>query len=210
MPPARTLTQQLAACGFSVHSYSWGDRQELIICNIPAARSCLTLTNGGHACWHYEPRSGPPSAAMLAATIMHILGAPPLTGNTPAGNTPAAEAYQAFPLKGTVGRCLQDRGLTVTLWISEDLESFEATTSIQVTSPARPWLGEVHLADNGDLDWECDYRAAFHGDPAHLARIIIPVLRGAPVRAVPGSGPPGQHYGEAIETGPATPGRRPG
>ena len=195
MPPARTLTQQLAACGFSVHSYLWGDRQELIICNIPAARSCLTLTNGGHACWHYEPRGGPPSAAMLAAIIMHILGAP-----SPTGNTPGADAYQAFPLKGTVGRCLQDRGLTVTLRISEDLESFEATTGIQVTSPARPWLGEVHLADNGDLDWECDYRAAFHNDPAHLAATIVPVLRGqcAGLRRT--------GYGEASVTGPGEPG----
>ena len=96
---------------------------------------------------------------------MHILGAPHT-----AGTTPGAAAYQAFPLKGAVGRCLQDRGLTVALRICEDLESFEATTDIEVTSPARPWLGTVQLADNGDLDWECDYRAAFHGDPAAIGR----------------------------------------
>ncbi len=79
-------------------------------------------------------------------------------------------------MKGAVGRYVQDQGLTVTLRVSEDLESFEATTEIEVTSPARPWLGTVQLADNGHLDWECDYSAAFRGDTAALADIIAPIL----------------------------------
>ena len=89
-------------------------------------------------------------------------------------------AYQAFPFKGVVGRCLRDRGLTVALRVCEDLESLEATAEIQVTSPARPWLGTVQLADDGDLDWKCDYRAAFHGDVAALADVIAPILRASP------------------------------
>ena len=40
--------------------------------------------------------------------------------------------------KARSGEPLLDRGLTVTLRISEDWDSFEATTSIDVTSPARP------------------------------------------------------------------------
>ena len=75
---------------------------------------------------------------------------------------------------------MQDRGLTVTLHVCEDWESFEATTDIEVTSPAQPWLGAVRLADDGHLDWECDYRAAFHGNPAHLADVIAPILRAGP------------------------------
>ncbi len=35
----------------------------------------------------------------------------------------------------------------------------------------------VQLADNGNLDWQCDYRAAFHGDPGQLADMIVPILR---------------------------------
>ena len=72
----------------------------------------------------------------------------------------------------------------------EDWESFEATTDIEVTSPARPWLGTVQLADNGHLDWQCDYRAAFHGDPGQLADVIIPILRthpGSHLRTIPGT-----------------------
>ena len=165
--PVQMLTRRLAAAGFGVHGTRWRDRHELIIGNVTAARSCLTVTDDGCARWHYEPASGPGTdPATLTAIIVHILGAPHNCRHHPRH----VAAYQAFPLKGAVGRCLQDRGLTVALRICEDLESFEATTDIEVTSPARPWLGAVQLADNGDLDWDCDYRAAFHGDPASASR----------------------------------------
>ena len=184
MEPAQMLTRWLAAAGFGVHGTRWRDRHELILLNVTAARSCLTLTDSGCAQWHYEPASGPGTdPATLTAIIVHILGAPHTTDTTP-----GVTAYRAFPLKGAVGRCLQDRGLTVALRVCEDLESFEATTEIQVTSPAQPWLGTVQLTDNGDLDWECDYRAAFHGDIAALADVIIPILHaslGTRLRPIP-------------------------
>ena len=182
--PAPILTRRLAAAGFGVHGTRWRDRHELILLNVIAARSCLTLTDGGRAQWHYEPLAGPGTdAATLTAIIVHILGAPHT-----ADTTPGVAAYRAFPLKGAVGRCLRDRGLTVALRISEDLESFEATTAIEITRPARPWLGTVQLADDGHLDWECDYRAAFHGDVAALADAITSVLHASPgtrLRGIP-------------------------
>ena len=174
-PLVHTWTQRLAAGGFGVRSSRWRDRHELIILNVPGGQSSLTITGDGHAHWYYEPRARPPSAAVLAAIIVHILGAP-----RPADAASGVAAYRAFPLKGAVGRCLQDRGLAVALRISEDPESFEATTSIQVTSPARPWLGAVQLTDDGHLDWECDYHTAFHGDPGQLADVIAPILRASP------------------------------
>ena len=182
--PAQMLTRRLAAAGFGAHGTRWRDRHELTILNVTAARSCLTLTDGGCAQWHYEPLTGRATdAATLAAIIVHILGAPHTIDSTP-----GVTAYRAFPLKGAVGRCLQDRGLSVALRISEDLESFEATTDIEVTSPARPWHGTVQLADNGELDWECDYRTAFHGDVAALADVIAPILNASPgtrLRGIP-------------------------
>ena len=178
--PVQVTTRRLAAAGFGVHGTRWRDQHELILLNVTAARSCLTLTDDGCARWHYEPATGPGTdPATLTAIIVHILGAPHT-----ADSTPGAAACRAFPLKGAVGRCLQDRGLTVALRVCEDLESFEATTSIEITSPARPWLGTVQLADNGDLDWDCDYRAAFHGDIAALADVIAAILH-----ASPGPGP---------------------
>ena len=35
----------------------------------------------------------------------------------------------------------------------------------------RAQLGAVQLTDDGYADWECDYRAAFHGDPGQLADV---------------------------------------
>ena len=182
--PAQMLTRRLSAAGFGVQGTRWRDLHELILLNVTAARSCLTVTGSGRAQWHYEPATGPGTdPGTLTAIIVYILGAP-----RTAGTIPGVAAYRAFPLKGTVGRCLQDRGLTVALRVCEDLESFEATTAIEVTSPARPWLGAVHLADNGDLDWECDYRAAFHGDIAQLADVIAAILHASPgtrLRGIP-------------------------
>jgi hypothetical protein len=169
------ITRRLAASGLAVHASHWRDQCELIILNAPGARSCLTLTGTGWARWHYEPATGTATSAVtLTGIIEHILGAPHATETTP-----SVDAYQAFPLKGAVGRCLQDRGLTVALQVSEDLESFEATTDIEVTSPAQPWLGTVRLSDNGHIEWDCDYRAAFHGDPGALIGVIAPILRAA-------------------------------
>jgi hypothetical protein len=61
--------------------------------------------------------------------------------------------------------------------VSEDWDSFEATTDIEVTSPGGPCLGTVTLSDDAVLDWRCDWRAAFHGDPAALIDMITPILR---------------------------------
>jgi hypothetical protein len=64
----------------------------------------------------------------------------------------------------------------VALHVSEDLESFEATTDIDVTSPARPWRGTVRLSDDAAVDWRCHWRTAFQ-DPAALVDTITPILR---------------------------------
>ena len=114
-------------------------------------------------------------ADTLAAIIVHILGAP-----RTAGTAPGAAAYRAFPLKGAVGRRLQDRGLTVTLRISEDLESFEATTEIEVTSPPGP--GWVRCGSPTTATWTGTATTAppVHGDVAALADVIAPILRAGP------------------------------
>ncbi len=130
----------------------------------------MALDTNGQARWYYEPAAGPgTSPAAITAIIAYLLGAPQ--------DTAGPAAYRALPFKGQVGRSLQDRGLTVVLQVSEDLESFEATTDIEVTSPHRPWLGTVRLSDDAALDWHCDWQTAFHANPAALIDVITPILR---------------------------------
>ena len=190
--PVQVLTRRLAARGLGVHRSRWRDQDELIILNVTGARSCLTLAASGHARWHYEPRTGSATdPTTLASIILHILSvptaapAPPDVGSVSGDIRRERCPHQGFPLKGAVGRHLQGRGLTVMLRTEEDLESFEATTDIEVTSPGRPWLGLVRLSDDGSLEWECDWRAAFHGDPGALINTITPILRAGPGICLP-------------------------
>ena len=156
--PAGLLARQLASAGLGVEVSRNRDTCELTILGMASGKSFVVMDATEHARWYYEPASGPSSApATLTAIIAYLLGA--LDGTT------SLAAYRALPFKGQVGRALQDRGLAVALRVSEDLESFEATTDIEVTSPARPWLGTITLSDDAALDWRCDLRAAFRGIP---------------------------------------------
>jgi hypothetical protein len=167
--PAGALARRLAAAGLGVQYGPGRDECRLTIVGVRAGRSCLTLAASGRARWLYEPTGPAASPANLTAIIAYLLSVP---------HHPASlAAYRAFPLKGQVGRAMQDQGLTVTLRVSEDWDSFEATTDIDITSGARPWLGTVTLSDDAALDWCCNWRAAFREDPAALIDTITPVLR---------------------------------
>jgi hypothetical protein len=170
---ARKLGRLLAAAGLGTEYTHRPAGCELTITGVVAGRSSLTLTTAGYACWHYEPATGPVTGATTLTSIIGFLLAVPEA----AAQASDPAAYQAFPLKGKVGRILHDQGLAVKLQVSEDWESYEATTTIDVTSPARPWLGTVTLADNADLDWRCNWRTAFRDNPAALIDVITPILR---------------------------------
>jgi len=170
--PVELLIQQLTTAHFGVECSPRRDGYELIISGVAAGKSCLSLNGRTQACWHYEPLTGLSTrSADLVEIITHLLG---VSYNQASSDS---AAYRAFPLKGQVGRMLENYGLTVTLRVVEDWESFEATTNIDVTNPARPWLGTVTMADNADLDWNLDWRAAFHGNPAALIDALAPILR---------------------------------
>jgi hypothetical protein len=169
------LSRRLAAAGMGVEVSRRRGTCELTILGAASGKSFVSLDAGGQARWYYEPAAGPgTSPATLVAIISYLLSAPQ------AAVIP--EACRALPLKGQVGRSLQDWGLAVALRVSEDLESFEATTDIDVTSPARPWLGTVTVSDDAALDWRCDLRAAFQGNPAGLIEAVTPILRPADPR----------------------------
>ena len=45
--PGQAITRRLAAAGLAVHATRQQDQHELIILNVPGARSCLTFTGTG-------------------------------------------------------------------------------------------------------------------------------------------------------------------
>lgn len=168
--PVRMLAQRLAAAGLGAQVSRHGDTCELTIVGAASGKSLVALDTRGRARWYYEPAAGPlTNPAVIASIIGYLLEVPQGT----AGTAP----YQALPLKGQVGRSLQDQGLSVTLRVSEDLESFEATTDIDISSPARTQLGTITLSDDAALDWHLNWQTAFHGNPAALIDTITPILR---------------------------------
>jgi hypothetical protein len=168
---AAVLSRRLAAAGLGVQVARKRGICELTILGATTGRALLALASGGQARWYYEPAAGPGTSPAALTTIIGHLLQPPHPAASPA-------PYRALPLKGQVGRTLQDQGLTVTLRISQDLESFEATTDIDITSPARPQLGTITVSDDAALDWCLNWDAAFRGNPCALIDLITPVLRG--------------------------------
>jgi hypothetical protein len=164
------LSRRLAAAGMGVQVTRRRDACELAITGTPGGKSLVALEASGQARWYYEPATGAStSPATLTVIIAWLLGEPPIA--------PSPAPCQALPLKGQVGRALQDQGLTVTLRVSEDWESFEATTDIDITSPARPWLGTITMSDDAALDWHCNWQAAFGENLTAFIDLLIPVLR---------------------------------
>ena len=167
---ARPLARRLATAGMGVEVSLHQDTCQLTILGGVTGKACVALEGGGLARWYYEPAAGPGSdPAALTAIIAYLLGEPPIAAST--------APYRALPLKGQVGRSLQDRGLAVALRVSEDWDSFEATTDIGITSPTRPWLGTITLSDDAALEWRLDWRTAFRENPAVLIDLITPILR---------------------------------
>jgi hypothetical protein len=110
---AWVLARRLAAAGLSVQYTLRYEECRLTILGVATGKAFLALTADGRARWLYEPAAAlAASPAGLTAIIAYLLGAPS-TG-------PSAADYHALPLKGQVGRALQDRGLAVALRVSED------------------------------------------------------------------------------------------
>jgi hypothetical protein len=167
---AGPLARRLAAAWMGVQVSRHRNTCELTIVGAASGKSLLAFGTSGQARWYYEPAAGPlTSPATLTTIISYLLHAP--------HPTVTLATYRALPLKGQVGRTLQDQGLMVTLRVSEDLESFEATTDIDVTSPSRPELGAITVSDDAALDWRLNWQAAFPGNPVGLIDVITPILR---------------------------------
>jgi hypothetical protein len=82
--------------------------------------------------------------------------------------------HQGIPLPGAVGREMKARGMTVTLDVMPDEETYSAFVAIVITNPACPERGTVHLEKNW-VCWEC-YDGEITGGPAELAGTVADIL----------------------------------
>src|ERR1700722_13293667 len=65
-----------------------------------------------------------------------------------------APPHRGITPLGAVGREMKARGMTVTLDVMEDDETYSVFAAVVITNPAHPERGKVHL-ENGWVYWEC-------------------------------------------------------
>jgi hypothetical protein len=129
--PDPLLARRLAAAGLRVQCSRGRDTCKLTILGVTGGKSCLAVRASGDAHWYYEPAAGSSaSPATLTAIIAY------LPGRTPRHHPPGG--LSRFPPQRTGRAVPAGSGLTVTLHVSEDLESFEATTEIESPAPPTP------------------------------------------------------------------------
>ena len=169
---ATLLTARLTRAGLAstTHDDGYGHGLHVIVFNAAYARCLLTAGHNGIIRWHYAPCTGPVSEpAAITHLVSHLLGVP--------ASRPPGDNYRTFLLKGAAGRQLQDLGLSVTLVVDEDLESFDVTARIQITNSPRPERGTVRVSDLADIEWDYSYRDAPATSAGIVADTIIPILR---------------------------------
>ena len=70
---------------------------------------------------------------------------------------------------------MKARGMTVTLSVIEDDETYTVFADVIITNPAHRERGKVRIEDNGWAYWEC-YGDEIPGGPAELAATVAGIL----------------------------------
>src|SRR5579859_3222805 len=119
----------------------------------PHARCTLTVHDGGQVVWEWRPVAGGQAdpkqlADMACALLIGQAGEQPRLGD--------GYGRRTVTLKGAVGRELAARGLAVDLDLYPDMEFYDVSAVIVITSPGADLEAEVWVADDGSLCWERD------------------------------------------------------
>jgi hypothetical protein len=81
---------------------------------------------------------------------------------------------------GAVGRDMKARGMTVTLSVIEDDESYNVFADVVITNPVQRERGKVRVDSDDRVYWEC-YSDEIAGGPGELAGTVADALaHGAP------------------------------
>ena len=168
--PVRAMAERLTGRGLTVRTTPCEDSRLLKVTRARKAACDIIVADDQYfTCEYTAQRNRSSNPADLARIVARMLGT---DYNSP---QQYAHLHRGVTLAGAVGRDLKARGMTVTLSVAEDDETYTVYAGIVITSPARPERGKVVLDDSGWVYWEC------HGDdipggPADLADTVADLL----------------------------------
>jgi hypothetical protein len=168
--PVRAMAERLTGRGLRVRTTACDDSRLLKVTRPRKAACDVIVANDQYfTCEYTAKRNRRSNPADLARIVARML----CTDYT--SPQQYAHLHRGATLAGAVARDLKARGMTVTLSVAEDDETYTVFADIIITSPARPERGKVILDDSGWIYWEC-YGDDIPGGPADLADTVADIL----------------------------------
>jgi hypothetical protein len=166
----RVIAEGLTKRGLTVSTTGCEDSRLLKITGTGNAACDVTVDEDNYFTCEYtlDRRNRRTSPADTARVVARMLG----TDYTSPQHY--AHLHQGVTPVGAVGREMKARGMTVTLDVMPDEETYSAFVAIAITSPAHPERGTVHLEKNW-VCWECN-GDEITGGPAELTGTVADVL----------------------------------
>jgi hypothetical protein len=132
-------------------------------CDVIVAEDCY------FTCEYAAGRDRRTSAANTARIVARMLGADYTSSQR------YRHLHRGVTQAGAVGREMKARGMTVTMSVLGDAETYSVFADIVITNPAKPERGKVHIENSGWVYWEC-YGDEIADGPADLADTVADVL----------------------------------
>lgn len=181
---ALVIADELTGHDLDVRSPGWDGSEYLKVTSAPGMLCEVWVSASGQVEWECSPSAGRQAdPACTAGRVLGILGAGAgaAASGRAAAHAPGCRCAVSF--EGAAGRVLAGHGMRVVVRAYLDQELFEAYSEIEVTNPARPERGTVHVAGDGSLIWRCRARTSPGDDttaldPAQVAGIIARALTG--------------------------------
>jgi hypothetical protein len=165
----RVIAEGLTKRGLTVSTTGCDDSRLLKVTGTGNAACDVIVDEDYYFTCEYTPgRNRQASPADTARVVARMLG----TDYT--SPQQYAHLHQGVTPPSAVGREMKARGMTVTLDVMADEETYSAFVAIVITNPAHPERGTVHL-EKGWVCWEC-HGDQIAGGPAELAGTVADVL----------------------------------
>lgn len=179
LPPpdesVRVIAEGLTKRGLTVRTTTCDDSRLLKVTGTGNAACDVTVAEDYYFACEYTPgRNRGTSPADTARVVARMLG----TDYT--SPQQYARLREGVTQAGAVGRDMKARGMTVTLSVIEDDESYNVFADVVITNPVQRERGKVRVDSDDRVYWEC-YSDEIAGGPGELAGTVADALaHGAP------------------------------